>query len=108
MNSSSDALRLFERVDEDNLYLQYDFYHMQRVQGELIANFLELMPRIAHVQIADNPGRNEPGSGEINYPFIFAALEKAGYEGWVGAEYKPAGNTSQGLGWLKSYRKEAK
>ncbi|HVW91051.1 MAG TPA: 2-oxo-tetronate isomerase [Devosia sp.] len=104
VNSTAHALRIFERADEDNLYLQYDFYHMQRVQGELVANFLKLQSRIAHVQIADNPGRNEPGTGEINYPFIFAALEKAGYDGWVGAEYRPAGGTSQGLGWLKACR----
>src|SRR6185312_3431623 len=98
------ALRIFDRVNNDNLFLQYDFYHMQRVQGELIATFKALMPRIAHVQVADNPGRNEPGTGEINYPFIFAELERLGYDGWVGAEYKPSSSTSGGLGWLKSYR----
>ncbi|MDR3472136.1 MAG: hydroxypyruvate isomerase family protein [Devosia sp.] len=104
VTSSAQALRIFDRVQSDNLFLQYDFYHMQRVQGELVANFKSLMPRIAHVQIADNPGRNEPGTGEINYGFIFAELERLGYSGWVGAEYKPKTGTSDGLGWLRSYR----
>jgi len=104
INSSAQALRIFDRVKTDNLFLQYDFYHMQRVQGELMTTFKALMPRIAHVQVADNPGRNEPGTGEINYPFIFTELERLGYAGWVGAEYKPKAGTSDGLGWLKSYR----
>jgi hydroxypyruvate isomerase len=104
VTGSAQALRIFDRVKNDNLFLQYDFYHMQRVQGELVATFKALMPRIAHVQVADNPGRNEPGTGEINYPFIFAELERVGYAGWVGAEYKPRAHTSDGLGWLKSHR----
>lgn len=104
VTSSAQALRIFERVASDNLFLQYDFYHMQRVQGELVATFAALQQRIGHVQIADNPGRHEPGSGEINYTFIFGELERLGYDGWVGAEYKPAAGTSEGLGWLRTYR----
>lgn len=104
VQSTAHALSIFDRVASDNLFLQYDFYHMQRVQGELVAGFEALRPRIAHVQVADNPGRHEPGSGEINYHFIFARLDRLGYGGWVGAEYRPAATTSAGLGWLQTYR----
>lgn len=88
------------RVGIDNLYLQYDFYHMQIMQGDLIRTFERLQPRIAHVQIADNPGRHEPGTGEINYANIFTALSGLGYTGWIGAEYRPSGDTSSSFGWV--------
>jgi len=104
VNTAEHALRLFEAAGEDNLFLQYDFYHMQRVRGELASNFARLQPRIAHVQIADTPGRHEPGTGEISYGFIFAELERLGYDGWVGVEYHPLAGTSAGLGWLRDYR----
>ena len=94
-------LAIAERVGSKNLWLQYDFYHMQIMQGDLIATFETLQDRIAHVQIADTPGRHEPGTGEINHPFIFESLDRLGYAGWVGAEYKPAAGTSEGLGWMK-------
>jgi len=100
LNTSADGERILERVGSDNLFIQYDFYHMQRMQGELVATFQRLQDKIAHVQIADNPGRNEPGTGEINYRFIFAELVRLRYDGWVGAEYKPKGQTSAGLAWL--------
>jgi hydroxypyruvate isomerase len=64
------------------------------------------LARIAHVQIADNPGRNEPGSGEINYPFLFQHLARIGYRGFVGCEYKPANGTEAGLGWLEQARRQ--
>jgi hydroxypyruvate isomerase len=99
--------RISERMGSSNFYLQYDFYHMQVMQGDLVRTFERLQPRIAHVQIADNPGRHEPGTGEINYRFIFAALERLGYDGWVGCEYVPRSGTSEGLGWLRSYRTQA-
>lgn len=94
--------RIFEQVGSDNLYLQYDFYHMQVMQGDLIRTFARLQPRIAHVQIADNPGRHEPGTGEINHGFIFAELERLGYDGWIGCEYVPLKGTSEGLGWFRA------
>ena len=73
--------------------------------GELLATWRTLKDRrIAHVQIADNPGRNEPGTGEIDYPFLFEALDREGYDGWIGCEYKPKAGTSEGLGWFKPYR----
>lgn len=107
INSTGDYERIASAVKHDNLYLQYDFYHMQVVQGDLIPTFLRLQSRIAHVQIADNPGRHEPGTGEVNYPNIFNALDEAGYAGWVGAEYKPKAGTSAGLGWFEPWRTQA-
>jgi hydroxypyruvate isomerase len=104
VSTTTHAERIMDRVGSDNLYLQYDFYHMQVMQGDLLPTFARLQERIAHVQIADNPGRNEPGTGEIAYPFIFAALDRLGYTGWVGAEYKPAAGTSEGLAWMQPYR----
>ena len=75
------------------MWLQYDIYHMQRMEGELAATIARLLPRIAHIQIADNPGRNEPGTGEINYDFLFRRLDEIGYDGWIGCEYKPKTTT---------------
>lgn len=96
---TAQALALFDEVGADNLFLQYDIYHAQRTEGELAATLSKHLPRIAHVQLADNPGRNEPGTGEIHYPFLFAHLDRIGYTGWVGCEYKPATTTEAGLGW---------
>lgn len=100
LTRSRQTLELFAEVGDSNLWLQYDIYHMQRSEGELAATLQALLPRIAHVQIADNPGRNEPGTGEINYDFMFRKLDEIGYAGWVGCEYKPKGTTQEGLGWL--------
>jgi hydroxypyruvate isomerase len=97
------ALDLFVDVASTNLYLQYDIYHMQVMEGDLGPTIKANLPRIAHVQIADNPGRNEPGTGEINHAFLFDLLDSQGYEGYVGAEYKPKGKTDEGLGWAKPY-----
>ena len=90
-----------DEVGSSNLKLQYDIYHMQRTEGELGATFAKNVARIAHVQVADNPGRHEPGTGEINYPFLFDQIERSGYTGWVGGEYVPLAKTSEGLGWMK-------
>ncbi|KKB08110.1 hydroxypyruvate isomerase [Devosia chinhatensis] len=107
VNSTDDFERIAEAVGHDNVHLQYDFYHMQVVQGDLLPTFERLQSRIAHVQIADHPGRNEPGTGEINYRNICKALDEAGYDGWVGAEYKPLAGTSAGLGWFNEWRTRA-
>ncbi len=103
LSTTDRAERLLDRVGSDNLYIQYDFYHMQITQGDLIPTFARLKDRIAHVQIADNPGRNEPGTGEINYTFILSELDRLGYDGWVGCEYRPKAGTSEGLGWMKPF-----
>jgi hydroxypyruvate isomerase len=100
LTRSRQTLALFDEVGESNLWLQYDIYHMQRSEGELAATLAALLPRIAHVQVADNPGRNEPGTGEINYDFLFRRLDELGYAGWVGCEYKPLTTTVDGLGWM--------
>ncbi len=93
------ALAIMDDVGADNLFLQYDIYHMQRMEGELSASMQRHLARIAHLQLADNPGRNEPGTGEINYAFLFSFIDKIGYTGWIGCEYKPATTTEAGLGW---------
>ncbi len=99
LNTSAETLALFDQIGADNLWLQYDFYHMQRMQGELIGTFRAAQDKIAHVQIADTPGRHEPGTGEINYAFIFRQLEALEYAGWIGCEYVPKNDTSTGLSW---------
>ena len=83
--------------------LQYDIYHMQRMEGELATTLQRLLPHIGHIQIADTPGRHEPGTGEINYPFVLRHLDAIGYQGWVGCEYLPLGDTQAGLVWLKNF-----
>ncbi len=88
----------------DNVFLQYDVYHAQRMEGDLGNTLTRHLPRIAHVQIADNPGRHEPGTGEINYPWLFRHLDALGYSGWVGCEYRPATTTGAGVGWLSVAR----
>lgn len=93
------------RVGSDNLFLQYDFYHMQIMQGDLVPGFLRLLPRIGHLQVADTPGRHEPGTGEINYAFVLNAVRASGYAGWVGLEYAPAATVAEGLGWLHALRR---
>lgn len=103
LNSSSQVEALIKRVDHQNLYFQYDIYHMQRMEGELTETMKRLLSHISHIQLADNPGRHEPGTGEINYTYLFKQLESMGYQGWIGCEYKPATTTEQGLGWLKQY-----
>jgi hydroxypyruvate isomerase len=104
LNRTAQALAILDDVvsdtSADNAYVQFDIYHAQRMEGELIGTLRKHLARIAHVQLADNPGRNEPGTGEIHYPNLFAALDAMGYAGWVGCEYKPATTTEAGLGWM--------
>ena len=102
LNRTAQALAFIDEVGSDNLFVQYDIYHAQRMEGELIATMQKHLARIAHIQLADNPGRNEPGTGEIHYANVFKALDRIGYSGWIGCEYKPATTTEAGLGWLKN------
>jgi len=102
LSRTQQALDLLDEVGADNAFVQYDIYHAQRTEGELAATLQKHLARIGHVQLADNPGRNEPGTGEINYAFLFRHLDRIGYDGWVGCEYKPASTTEAGLGWLKA------
>lgn len=103
VSTTDHAERLLDAVGSDNLLIQYDIYHTQVMQGDLIPTYARLKDRIGHVQIADNPGRHEPGTGEINYPFVFSELDRLGYDGWIGCEYKPRSGTTAGLGWMKPY-----
>ncbi len=100
INTSAQAMQALDDVAAPNIKLQYDVYHMQRMEGELCATLARLMPSIGHIQIADNPGRHEPGTGEINYHHILRHIDALGYQGWVGCEYRPVSGTSAGLGWM--------
>ncbi|WP_316194747.1 hydroxypyruvate isomerase [Bradyrhizobium sp. SZCCHNRI3052] len=100
LNRTAQALQLISEVESDNLFVQYDIYHMQIMEGDLARTMQKHLARIAHIQLADNPGRHEPGTGEINYAFLFRHLDAIGYPGWIGCEYKPRTTTGEGLGWL--------
>jgi hydroxypyruvate isomerase len=104
LNSTANAADVIECVGASNLRLQYDVYHMQIMEGDLTPTIDKYLPHIAHIQIADTPGRHEPGTGEINFPFIFDHLDRAGYKGWVGCEYKPRTSTYDSLGWLRTVK----
>ena len=103
LNTTAQALDLIAEVGSDNLYLQYDIYHMQIMEGDLARTIEAHLSLIPHMQFADNPGRNEPGTGEINYPFLFGHIDRLGYNGWIGCEYKPRATTDAGLAWIKPY-----
>jgi hydroxypyruvate isomerase len=107
LTRTDQALQLINEVGSDNLFVQYDIYHMQIMEGDLTRTIEANMARIAHLQLADNPGRHEPGTGEINYPFLFGQLDKIGYRGWIGCEYKPLTTTLEGLGWFSALRAAA-
>jgi hydroxypyruvate isomerase len=103
---TKDALQIMKEVNHPNIWLQYDIYHMQVMEGNITKTIRDNLSQIAHIQLADNPGRHEPGTGEINFTNLFRFIDEAGYNGWIGCEYKPAGNTEAGLGWVKPYLKK--
>ena len=103
VKGTQQTLDLIAASGSRNIFVQYDIYHMQRMEGELAATMKKHLPRIAHLQLADNPGRNEPGTGEINYPFLFRWLDEIGYAGWIGCEYKPKTTTDAGLAWIRPW-----
>lgn len=100
VDSTAVGLDCIGKANRPNLRLQYDAYHMQIMEGDLARSIERLLGVIGHIQIADNPGRHEPGTGEIRFDFLFEELERLGYDGWIGCEYRPAGRTEEGLGWL--------
>jgi len=102
LTKTEQALDILNEVDSDNLFIQYDIYHAQRMEGELSKTLERNISKIAHIQLADNPGRNEPGTGEINYAYLFKLIDRIGYAGWIGCEYKPSNQTESGLGWIKA------
>ncbi|MFC0131923.1 hydroxypyruvate isomerase [Massilia eurypsychrophila] len=99
LSGTRQALGIIDEVGADNLFLQYDIYHMQRMEGELANTLRAHLARIGHIQIADTPGRHQPGTGEINYPFLFGLLDEIGYDGWIGCEYIPSGDSADSLAW---------
>ncbi len=103
LTGSAQAARVLDEVGEANVLLQYDLFHMQLMEGNLAATLERLLPRIGHVQLADAPGRNEPGTGEINFDFLLAHIDRLGYSGWVGCEYNPSGDTVESLKWAQRY-----
>lgn len=103
LTNTKQALDIITAVGSDNLFLQYDIYHAQVMEGDLARTIETHHERIPHMQLADNPGRNEPGTGEINFPFLFEHIDRVGYRGWIGCEYKPKTTTDAGLGWIKPY-----
>ena len=105
LSGTQQALDIIAETGSDNIKDQYDIYHMQIMEGDLAPTMEKHLASIQHIQLADNPGRNEPGTGEINYPFLFDFLDKIGYQGWIGCEYKPATTTLEGLGWADAYLK---
>lgn len=99
LTRTAQALGIVEEVGSDNLFVQYDIYHAQRMEGELAGTLQKHLHRIGHIQLADNPGRHEPGTGEINFRWLLQHIDALGYQGTIGCEYKPRTTTTQGLGW---------
>ena len=104
VSTSAFGLELINAADPAKIGLQFDVYHTQVMEGDIARTIESNLKQIFHIQIADNPGRHEPGTGEINYPFLFAFLDRIGYRGWIGCEYKPSKDTLSSLGWLKAAR----
>ena len=98
--NTHDTLEFLDSVGASNLKYLYDMYHMQRMEGNLAATLEKNIDRIGHIQIADSPSRHQPGTGEINYKFVFEVIDSSGYSGYVGLEYNPAGSTEESLAWL--------
>jgi hydroxypyruvate isomerase len=103
LQTQEQGAAIVEAIGRDRLGLQFDIYHCQIAQGDVTRRMEELMPVIGHMQLADVPKRNEPGTGEINWEFVFRRIDELGYKGWIGCEYRPAGNTLEGLAWRKRY-----
>jgi hydroxypyruvate isomerase len=103
LNRTAQGIEIIDAAGSDNVAIQYDIYHMQIMEGDLAPTIERNLARIGHIQLADNPGRHEPGTGEINYPFLFDFLDRIGYTGWIGCEYKPATTTVEGLSWIAPY-----
>lgn len=104
LNTTGEAKAIIEALGPERIGLQFDLYHCQITEGDVTRKARELLPYIAHMQVADTPGRNEPGTGEVRWDFVFDAIDAMGYRGWIGCEYRPKGETLAGLGWWQQYR----
>jgi hydroxypyruvate isomerase len=103
LSGTRQAIEIIEAVGSDNLWLQYDIYHMQIMEPPVAATIERELPRIAHMQLADVPGRHEPGTGEMDYPSLLSLIDRLRYTGWIGCEYVPTAKTVDGLGWAAPY-----
>jgi hydroxypyruvate isomerase len=103
LRNTTEARAIIAELGRRNVKLQFDAYHAQVTEGDLVHTFRTCLPDIGHIQIANPPGRNEPDRGEIDYRFFLGEVAASGYDGWVAAEYKPSGETEAGLGWLESW-----
>jgi hydroxypyruvate isomerase len=107
LNTTAQARHVIEALGPERIGLQFDLYHCQVTEGDVTRRAQELLPLIAHMQVADTPGRHEPGTGEVKWDFVFEAIDAMGYRGWIGCEYRPKGETWAGLGWMTKYRGDA-
>ncbi len=105
LSGSAQAVAVLDEAGMDNAYIQYDLFHMQIMEGDLARTLGRLLPRIGHIQIADVPDRHEPGTGELNFGYLLAEIDRLGYKGAIGCEYNPAGDTLSGLAWAAPYLK---
>jgi hydroxypyruvate isomerase len=103
LNRTDQVLKLIDAVCMPNVFMQYDVYHAQREEGELTATLRDSIDKIAHIQIADNPGRHQPGTGEINYPFLFREIDALSYQGYIGLEYIPTPDTKSSFEWISTF-----
>ncbi len=103
LHTQAQGAAVVEALGRDRLGLQFDVYHVQVTEGDITKRMEQYMPVIAHMQIADVPARNEPGTGEIGWGFVFRRMDELGYQGWVGCEYRPAGETVAGLRWRQQF-----
>lgn len=103
LNRTEQVLQLIDAAGMDNVFVQYDVYHAQREEGEIVATLRKNLAKIGHIQIADNPGRHQPGTGELNYPFIFQEIDALGYNGYIGLEYVPSPDSKSSLDWMAAY-----
>ncbi|MDQ7833852.1 MAG: hydroxypyruvate isomerase [Humidesulfovibrio sp.] len=103
LHGTRQTLRLLDTIGAPNIAMQYDVYHAQRSEGELVATLRTNISRIGHIQIADNPGRHQPGTGEINFPFVFSEIDRLGYQGHIGLEYVPTPDTRASLAWMGQF-----
>ncbi|GAD08741.1 hydroxypyruvate isomerase family protein [Gluconobacter sp. NFX36] len=104
MNYQEETKAVCDLIGADNVKIQFDLYHAQIMQGDLVVRLETLLESIGHIQAASVPDRHEPNAGEVNYPYLFEWLDRVGYRGWIGCEYNPRSTTSEGLGWLGSWR----
>ena len=103
LNHVEHAADVITRIGRSNVRMQFDFYHAQIVGGDLVHRLENFLALVGHLQCAAVPSRHEPDEGEVNYPAVFEAVDRLGYGGWIGAEYRPRGRTEEGLGWARKY-----